>query len=167
MSSKAGIAATGCAFFAIWAGAAAGGGTEAAACKPGATTIGGARAIVFCGPAKAAVKVGTTPLAFVQGSCELRQNYLRVDIGTRILGKTAQPRPDYFQLVIGKTPGSAELPVSKDGTYGKALITVISGGTEYLPDTSRGKVTLKLKRTRGAFTAKTADGQPVTGSFTC
>jgi hypothetical protein len=167
MISKVCIAAVGCMAFVGWAGTAAGGEAQKSACTPGATTFGGARALVFCGPAKAKVTVGTTKLAFVQGSCERRQNYLRVDIGTRILGKTAQPKPDYFQLVIGKTPGSAELPVSKDGTYGRALITVIKGGTEYLPDTSRGKVTLKLKRTRGTFTAKTADGQAVSGSFSC
>lgn len=166
MSSKSFMAAAGCAVFAAWVGSATAGGTAAGACKPGATTVGGARALNFCGPAKATALAGGQKLQFAQGSCEKRANYVRVDIGMRILGTTTQPKPDYFQLVIGATPGSGEKPVSKDGTYPRAVISVIKGGTEYLAD-SLGKVTLKANRSKGSFTAKDAAGKLVTGSFTC
>ena len=125
----------------------------AGACKPGVISYGGAKAIVYCGPAKATAKTtnveGPLTLGFANGGrCEIRQRYVRIDIGTRMLSAPNKTKPDYFQLVIGATPGANELPVTKDGTYGRALITVIRGGAEYLPDGTRGTVTLKKKRPR-------------------
>jgi hypothetical protein len=156
----------GCAVFAAWVGSATAGSTSAAACKAGATTVGGAKALAFCGPAKATALAAGQKLQFVQGSCEKRARYLRVDIGIRVLGTTSEPKPDYFQLVIGATPGSGEAAVTKDGTYARAVISVIKGGTEFLAD-RLGKVTLKGDRTKGTFTAKDTAGKLVTGSFTC
>jgi hypothetical protein len=144
----------------------------AAVCKPGVISYGGARAIVYCGPSKATAKTanvqGPLTLNFASGGrCEIRQRYMRIDIGTRMLSAPNKPKPDYFQLVIGATPGANEVPVTKDGTYGRALITVIKGGAEYLPDGTRGTVTLKGNRTRGTFKGKSGSGQVVTGAFIC
>ena len=166
MRSRIFIATAGCAVFAAWIGSATAGSTGAAACKAGPTTFGGAKALAFCGPAKATALAAGQTLQFAQGSCEKRARYVRVDIGTRILGTTTQPKPDYFQLVIGATPGSGEAAVTKDGTYSRAVISVIKGGTEFAAD-RLGKVTLKNNRSKGLFTVKDAAGKLITGSFTC
>jgi hypothetical protein len=172
MISKRLLVGLSCIGGAAWVGASAAGGTAAAACKPGVISYGGAKAIVYCGAAKATVKTtsatGPLTLNFANGGrCEVRQRYVRIDVGTRMLSAPNKPKPDYFQLVIGATPGANEVPVTKDGTYGRALITVIQGGTEYLPDGTRGTVTLKGNRTKGTFKAKSGSGQVVTGAFTC
>ena len=171
LSKKFLAVGTACAAFAVFVGIAAGGPLRAVACKAGVISYGGAKGIVYCGPAKAAATTktvqGTITLRFAQGRCETRQKYVRVDIGTRMLSAPSKPKPDYFQMVIGSTPGSNELPVTKDGKYKDALITVIKGGAEYLPDGTRGTVTLKANRTKGTFKGKSGSGQVVTGSFTC
>jgi hypothetical protein len=171
LSKKVLAVGTACAVAAAFVAVAAGGPLRDLACKPGVISYGGARAIVYCGPAKAAAQTktaqGPITLRFAQGHCEKRQRYLRVDIGTRMLSAPNKPKPDYFQLVIGSTPGSNELPVSKDGKYKDALITVIKGGAEYLPDGTRGTVTLQANRTKGLFSGKSGSGQVVSGSFVC
>ena len=171
LSKKVLAVGTACAASAAFVAVAAGGPLRELACKPGVISYGGARAIVYCGPAKAAAQTktvqGPITLRFAQGHCEKRQRYLRVDIGTRMLSAPNKPKPDYFQLVIGSTPGSNELPVTKDGKYKDALITVIKGGAEYLPDGTRGTVTLQANRTKGLFSGKSGSGQVVSGSFIC
>ena len=171
LSKKVLAVGTACAAFAVFVGIAAGGPLRAAACKAGVISYGGAKGIVYCGPAKAAATTktaqGTITLRFAQGRCEIRQKYVRVDIGTRMLSAPSKPKPDYFQMVIGSTPGSNELPVTKDGKYKDALITVIKGGAEYLPDGTRGTVTLQKNRTKGLFSGKSGSGQVVSGSFVC
>jgi hypothetical protein len=165
MTTRTIVVAMCCAGLAAW-GATATGAAAAETCTPGQTTYGGSQALVFCGPAKATVSVAGQTISFAQGSCEKRQNYLRLDIGMRILGSTSKPKPDYFQVVVGKAPGTADRPVTKDGTY-NGLVTAVKGGTEYLAYGSKGKVTLTHKRSRGKFTAKSASGQKITGSFSC
>lgn len=172
MFSRRRLAGIGCVAAAVWVGAAAGAGSIAGACRPGVISYGGAKAIVYCGTAKATAKTtnanGPITLVFANGGrCEVRQRYVRVDVDTRMLSAPNRTRPDYFQLVVGATPGTNEVPVTRDGTYGRALITVIRGGAEYLPDGTRGTVTLKAHRTKGTFKGTSGSGQMVTGSFTC
>ncbi|MFN2469113.1 MAG: hypothetical protein ABR521_13410 [Gaiellaceae bacterium] len=165
MSRKILVAVAGCALLAVWAGAAAGEGTKRAACTPRVIAYGGNKALVFCGPAKAAVSAAGKTYRYSNGRCERRQQYLRVDLGMRMLGPTTQPKPNYFGLSIGRTPGAPDAAVTKDGKYGGALISVVHGGVEIAPE-GRGKVTLRKNRTKGLFSIKVA-GKLVTGSFTC
>ena len=165
MSRKVLVAVAGCALLGVWAGTAAGVGTKQAACTPGVIAYGGTKALVFCGTAKAAVKAAGKTFRYSGGRCERRQQYLRVDVGTRMLGATTQPKPAYFGLSIGRTPGAPDAAVTKDGKYSGALISVVHGGVDVAPE-GRGKVTLMKNRTRGLFSIKVA-GKLVTGSFTC
>ena len=136
------------------------------ACKPGVSHYYGAKANTFCGPAKAAAVVGGKTLRFSQGRCERRQQYVGVTIGTRVSGEPTQPKPDFFGLAIGRTPGSADKPVTKDGTHKGGVVELVHGGTEYA--VSRATVTLRSNRTKGTFVATLkGSSTKVTGSFTC
>lgn len=164
MRSKVLITLGACALLAGTLGVAAGEGAKRA-CTPGVIAYGGTKALVFCGPTKAAVLTAGRTIRYANGRCERRQQYLRVDVGTKMLGKTTQPKPEYFGLSIGRTPGFPDPPVTKDGTYSGAAISVVNGGVDVVPE-ARGKVVLKANRTKGTFSIRVA-GKLVTGSFTC
>jgi len=154
-----------CALLAGTLGVASGEGAKGAACTPGVIAYGGTKALVFCGPTKAAVLAAGKTIRYSNGRCERRQQYLRVDVGTKMLGKTTQPKPEYFGLSIGRTPGFADPPATKDGAYSGAVIAVAHDGVDLVPE-GRGKVVLRANRTKGTFSIKVA-GKFVTGSFTC
>lgn len=150
---------------AVWVGAAAGGPAAQDACKPGVITYGGTKALVFCGRAKAVLKAGGKTITIAGGRCELRQLYLRFDVGTKMLGPTSEPKPNYFGFAVGRTPGSAEITATKDGNY-TALFGAAYDGLDLVKQDTRGKITLKKNRTTGTFSVKGVSG-PVTGTFTC
>jgi hypothetical protein len=133
--------------------------TAAAACKPGAHTVGKATYRVFCGPASATVKTAGGTHTFRNGSC-LRAGITRVftmSIGRLTMSK-GKPRYSYF----GVTVPSA----NHDGTYRHAVVTWAIGGKRY----SLSSVTLRLgnKQTRGSFSGRAAGSRrTVTGSFRC
>jgi hypothetical protein len=159
-------------FCAVAAGAVAllGGHAEAGvrtqSCTPGIITFGGAQARVFCGPAKATVKIGTKVLKFSQGECLKTSQYISVNIGTVVLGQTSRKKPNYFGMNVGRVANN-DKPAGKDGTYRNADVAIVYGGKGYL--TRRDTIVSRLTggRTKATFTGKTFDGKSFSGSFTC
>ena len=139
-----------------------------ASCTPGVRTIGGTQARVFCGPAKATVKIGGKVLRFKGGSCERTSKYVTVNIGTVVLGTTAKKKPDYFGLDVGAYPGSGAKAARHDGIYTGGVIAVVFGGKSYLLRGDTAKITLSGGRTKGTFAAQGLLGSAGgTGSFSC
>jgi hypothetical protein len=68
------------------------------------TTFGGASARVFCGAATATVHGDGKTFSIREGSCEKGPDYLSINIGEVVLGKTSKPQPEYFGPNIGKLP---------------------------------------------------------------
>jgi hypothetical protein len=138
------------------------------ACAPGMISFGGVQARVFCGPAKATVKVGGKVLSFTGGSCERTSKYVTINIGTVVLGTTTKKKPDYFGLDAGAYPGSTGKPAAKDGTTTGGVIAVVYAGKTYLLRGDTAKITLSGGRTRGTFSAGGLLGSSgATGSFSC
>ncbi|HJX47359.1 MAG TPA: hypothetical protein VJ375_05900 [Gaiellaceae bacterium] len=137
-------------------------------CTPGVIDLGGVKARVFCGPAKAAVKVGGKTLSFKGGSCERTSKYLAINVGTVVLGTTTKKKPDYFGLDVGAYPGSTVKPAGKHGSYTGGVLAVVSSGKAYLLRGDTAKFTLSGGRTRGTFSAGGLLGSSgATGSFNC
>ncbi len=160
--------AVGAAAAALVAGATASATPARHACTPGVRNVNGVLSRVFCGPARASVKLGGRTLVFTNGACERTARYFDVNIGIVTLGQTSKPRPAYFGIVVGRVPGAPPgVPAAgKDGVYTAGVtLALVSGGRGVL--TVRPTVTLKSGRTRGTFAAKTAAGAAVSGSFSC
>ena len=139
-----------------------------AGCTPGVISFGGVQARVFCGPAKATVKVGGKTLSFTGGSCERTSKYLTVNVGTVVLGTTTKKKPDYFGLDVGAYPGSTGKPAAHDGSFTGGVLAVVSGGKSYLLRGDTAKFTLSGGRTKGTFSAAGLLGSgAATGSFSC
>lgn len=137
-------------------------------CTPGVISFGGVQARVFCGPAKATVKVGGKTLSFTGGSCERTSKYLTVNVGTVVLGTTTKKKPDYFGLDVGAYPGSTGKPAAHDGSFTGGVLAVVSGGKSYLLRGDTAKFTLSGGRTKGTFSAAGLLGSgAATGSFSC
>jgi hypothetical protein len=138
------------------------------ACTPGMISFGGVQARVFCGPAKATVKVGGKTFSFTGGSCERTSKYLAISIGTVVLGTTTKKKPDYFGLDVGAYPGSTVKSAAKDGSNTGGVIAVVHAGKAYLLRGDTAKITLSGGRTRGTFSADGLLGSSgATGSFSC
>ena len=145
----------------------------AGGCTPGPTKIGGKDAMVFCGPAKATVKVGGKTYSFSAGTCATTSKYFYLNIGTEIFGVAKQKQP-YFGVLAGQYPGSnpGTKPSPRDGTYTGGLVVVRSQNKAYDLNGAGDKnvkITLKKGRTAGTFMGSTffAPHTKVTGSFTC
>jgi hypothetical protein len=146
--------------------AVAGEGRAAATCTPGVHPFGSVTARTFCGPAKATLVVGSKTIRFSGGTCERGAAYVAVNVGTVVLGTTTKEKPDYFGLVVGKTPVSGGTPARSDGTYTPQALTANHAGRGYA--ILSATVQLKGNRTRGTFsgTSYGSSGR-VTGSFNC
>ena len=139
-----------------------------ASCTPGIVEFGGVTARVFCGPAKATLKVGSKTLRFSGGVCERRKAYLAVNIGTVVLGQTTKRKPDYFGLDVGAYPGAGKKPATRDGTYRGGVIAADFGGKAYLVRGDTARITLTAGRTRGSFKSTLMfGGGAVSGTFSC
>jgi hypothetical protein len=146
------------------------------ACRPGATTIKGFQARVFCGPAKARVTIDGRSFTVTGGACERHSTYFLVNIGTVVTG-TGEKRPKlpYFGLLMGRSPAYAEPAVRKPGTYRKGTITISSGSRQVdLHNEADLRITLGAGLRSGTFAATTPEsviyGTPaarVKGSFSC
>ena len=155
---------------ALAAVSAAGGQTGQTACTAGMTTIGGQPYRVFCGPAKATVKVGGKTLSFTGGTCDRSSGTFTINVGAVYLGATSgKPARSYFGITAGNVPGGSVIgdrPVTGDGTYRNVSVAFNVGGARYL--VLRAAVTLKHGRTAGSFTGplfgKTGTAA---GVFTC
>jgi hypothetical protein len=141
-----------------------------AACTPGPTKVGGKDAMVFCGSAKATVKVnGVKTLTIKNGTCTKTSKYFNVNIGTEVYTDLKQ-KQGYFAILVGQYPGapSGSKAAGKDGTYSSGLIAAKGNGKSYTGDT-KVKITLKNNRTAGTFSGvgHFTPNLKVSGSFTC
>jgi hypothetical protein len=118
---------------------------------------------VFCGPAKAIVKLGSKTFTFANGECDHETQYVSVNIGTVMLG-AATKKPNYFGLDVGRVGGSGS-PAKKDGTFKASILSFDYGGKGNIAGNI--VVTLTANRTRGTFTAEAFTGGTIRGSFSC
>jgi hypothetical protein len=129
------------------------GNAAGAGCKPGVTTVDGSPARVFCGPARASVRVAGKALSFTNGLCEQSGGGFVVNIGTFFPSSDTSKRPYFGLLVTTPRPGSytrQQLSFRADGVGRAAFVTV------------------KLRSLRaGTFSGAVLGGGRVTGSFTC
>jgi hypothetical protein len=183
--ARIGVLQAGLAFTAVLAlgglalsGGASGGSTV---CTPGVKTINGTQVRVFCGPAKATVRVqiGTKAAktySFKNGQCDRYPKYFDVNIGFASLG--AKTKLPYFGLLMGKSPAATtrDPVVARDGTYKGGLITIHgSDGKSYsLFGPEQLTITLKKNRRAGTFVGGTPGSKlykqaasKISGSFSC
>jgi len=116
------------------------------------------------------VHYGSKVFTYTQGECEKTSDYVAVNVGTVILGQTSKPKPDYFGLLIGKSPAGGTKPASRDGTYSGGVLALDYRGKGYVVRGDTLKVTLTGRRSRGTLTAASLFDNPpvkVTGSFSC
>ena len=155
---------------AVAASSALGAGAASSGCPQGLIDYGGAKARVYCGPAKATVRLGTSVFKVVGGMCNRTATTILVNVGTIVIGKTTKPYPSYFGINVGPVPDTSlakAKPAPRDGTYRGGIISISYRGKGYFARGDGVVTTLSSGRTKGTFTAKTIDGKPVSGSFTC
>ena len=127
-----------------------------AACTPAVKTIGGAPARVFCGPAKATAKIGSTAYRFAGGACQRAPGFT-VNVGTLSFASSA--RVSYFGI---------SLPKAKAGTYTGTQVTLsFNVGKQRHSLVSSARVVLGPGLHSGSFAGEDLLGRPITGSFTC
>jgi hypothetical protein len=141
-------------------------GARNAGCLAGVRSVGGISERMFCGPAKATVHFGSHTFSFANGDCVATSTYLSVNIGTVVLGETSKPKPNYFGVDVGRTPGSTTKPAGKDGTYPAAALALDYGGKGYLA--TGVSVVLSGNRSHGTLSGTPfGSSGAVTGTFSC
>jgi hypothetical protein len=109
---------------ALAVGAGAVSGSRAAACSPDgkAVVIGGKSATVYCGPAKATVRVGGQTMTFRGGTCVWTTNSFKLQLGTIFLFRTKplQSQPGFSIYATGVPVAKALIQVYSQGTYSEA-----------------------------------------------
>ncbi len=135
-------------------------------CSPGVVAVGSASYRVFCGPAKAQLKVGSKTLSFTGGECTKTGTYFTINIGSAYLGApmVAPTRP-YFGISVGRFPGATSgKAAGADGTYQTAISFNVDGTRNtILP----GQLKLSHGRTQGSFSGPLLRGGTASGTFSC
>jgi hypothetical protein len=153
---------------AVWAGGSAGT-LSRPHCTSGPTTIDGADAHAWCGPAKATVHVAGKTYHFAHGLCQKTEGFskgskvLSVNIGTQTLPPPA-PKSSYFGLLTDKAKG---------GTYIDQAVSWQVPGKGFAAFTNKVVVSKTLRK--GTFSGKASvringtvkDVGLTTGSWTC
>jgi len=142
---------------------------QQAGCTPGQFTSGSSSGVVFCGPAKATVKVGGKTYALSGGSCTKTSKYVNINVGTLVLSGPRK-KYSYFGLLAGQYPGAppGAKAAPKDGTYAGGLVSLVWRGKSYSADTNV-RITLKKGRSAGTFSGAGhfTPNLKLTGSFSC
>jgi hypothetical protein len=128
--------------------------SAAASCVAGVKQLNGVPARTFCGPAKATVKLGSTSVAYKQGSCSRSAAGFTINIGTVVLGNLKK-KPEYFGITVKATAGA----------HANSGVAVVHAGKSYAV---LGTVTLKAGLKSGTFSGKVF-GSPtkIAGTFSC
>ena len=136
---------------------ATGGGTGD--CAPALTgghvkyTLAGLEAWHFCGPATAAISLGSTTVQLTSGWCETNAAGYSVAIGTQLFGSPSPAQePDMLNILANPTTGSGSI----GGVVAHKHWLLIGQS-----------VTFGAGKTSGTFTGSDISGAAVTGSFTC
>jgi hypothetical protein len=150
----------------------AGAHSAAAPCKPGPKTVGSFYETIYCGPAKATLKVSSTTLNFSPGECVTTAKSVSVLIGTAVITTNPAdieklPHPPLFSITVGRSGATPTAqPAPTDGTYTKATLVAIHGAANDYSD-EMVTVTLTHNRTAGSFSGSAAFGKSLSGTFTC
>ncbi len=153
----------------LWAAGSSGAPARLAACTPGPTTIGGAYARVWCGPARATVHVAGRTYHFTHGICQVTEGFtkgskvLAINIGTQTL-PPANPKASYFGLLTDK---------AKSGVYRDQAVGWQVPGKGFAALTNRVLVGKSLRK--GSFSGKASvringkvrDVGVATGTWAC
>lgn len=132
--------------------AAPGGGARSDGCTPGVKKLDGKTVRVFCGPARARVRIGGSTVVFRNGECAAGGGGFAVNIGT--WGTTKRP---YFGVFVER---------AKPGTYENQAITYTHAGRSQAVIDSTLVVAKGLKS--GTFKGTLlGSNRPVSGSFSC
>ena len=154
---------------AAWAAGAGSVPSRAAGCTDGVTTISGAAVRIWCGPAKAIVRVGAKTYRFTHGQCVKTAGFtggkvLAVNIGMQTI-PPASPKRFYFGALVEKVkPGrylNQAVGWQVPGKGDAALVNVVVVGKGLRTGSFRGTTTVEVK---GSPTPKKI---PVSGSWTC
>src|SRR6185437_7792706 len=83
------------------AAAAAAGTTSKPPCAPARSTIGGHRAVAFCGPATVTINVAGRSYRFAHGLCALSRTMdgLELNVGTRVDGVAGNAGRSFVSIV--------------------------------------------------------------------
>ena len=128
-------------------------------CTAGVNAAGGATVRTFCGPARAAVKIGGKTLHFTNGECEKVSGSYSVNIGSITL-PAAKPKYMYFGFTTTKKQGGTYK------IYGDVGLGWQTPGKNYGLGT--GSVTISSSMKSGTFSGTTILGaQKASGSWTC
>ena len=92
-------------------------------------TVKGISVLVYCGSAKATVKLGATTIRWKNGQCLKVGSNFYVNIGD-IVTQPVTKAPDSFQVVAG----TSAKPATKDGTYPGTTVMMSHSGHGYLAD---------------------------------
>lgn len=108
---------------------AASAGPAAAKTCPYPVTVNGINVLVYCGSAKATVKVGAKTFVFEHGQCKKLGSSFYANFGD-IVTQTVKKAPDSFQIIAG----TDARPATKDGSYGGTTVMMSKSGQAYLAD---------------------------------
>jgi hypothetical protein len=145
--------------------AVSGGAGAKSGCTAGLSTFAGAQARTFCGPARATLRYGGRTVHFSGGSCTSTSQYVTLNIGTIVVGRTSKKHPEYLGLDVGRLPGMTGKPAAADGQYTDVVLSFVHAGAS--GSMLSGRVTLSGHRTKGTLAGSLLTGGAVSGSFSC
>jgi hypothetical protein len=122
---------------------AAGAAPAAAQTCPHPGTVNGVSVLIYCGSAKAAVKVGATSFKLENGLCKKAVGNFYLSFGAVVTQQTKHA-PDSFLVIAG----SSAKPATHDGSYSGTTVMLTRKGKSYLADA----LTLTLSHTTKAGT---------------
>jgi hypothetical protein len=123
-------------------------------------TVNGQSVLIYCGPAKAKVKLGATAFTLKNGLCKKAAGNFYVSFGA-VVTQPTKHAPDSFLVIATAT---------HDGSYPGTTIMLTRSGKSYISDA----VTLKLSHgtkagtLSGTMESTTTNAKPaIHASFTC
>jgi hypothetical protein len=132
----------------------------AAGCTAGLTTIGGKKAMRYCGPAAATATAGGKTVRFSGGACAGNTVTFTVNLGTIAVSRLPNAKPagvPSFGLTI--SPGTTGVHINQS-------IVWVSGGKRF--SVYNDTATLASDRKTGSFKGRLyPGGGKVSGTFTC
>jgi len=108
---------------------AAGSAPASAQTCPHPGTVDGQSVLIYCGPAKATVKLGATTFALKNGLCKKAVGNFYLSFGAVVTQQTKHA-PDSFLVIAG----SSAKPATHDGAYSGTTVMMTRKGKGYLAD---------------------------------
>ena len=124
---------------------AAGAAPASAQTCPHPGTINGISVLIYCGSAKATVKVGATTIAWKNGMCKKAVGNFYLSFGAIVTQQTKHA-PDSLQVIAG----SSAKPATHDGSYPGTTVMMTRAGKSYIGDSM--KLTLTHNTRAGTVT---------------